>query len=97
MNKNSDMYDVSKSDADKITRVLGLNGDDAYKNPNHFYNTTDVLIALMNWFDYKKEDDDFNTDFETHLEAARESYEYENKEWKKEGQLHWKKYGKEEK
>ena len=71
----------SQLDAEKITRVLGLNGDDAYKNPNHFYNVSDVLICLMNWFDHKKEDDDFNTDFETHLEAAREAYEYDNKDW----------------
>ena len=89
--------DQSQLDAEKITRVLGLNGEDAHKNPNHFYNATDVLIALMNWFDYKKEDDEFNTDFETHLEAAREGYEYENKEWKKEGQWHWKEYEKEKK
>jgi ubiquitin-protein ligase len=85
----------SQIDAEKIAKALGLNGEDAYKNPNHFYNVTDVLIALMNWFDYKKEDDEFNTDFEAHLESAREAYEYENKEWDKEGQLHWKEYVKE--
>jgi len=72
----------SQLDAEKITRTLGLHGDNSdMENKDHFYNATDVLIALMNWFDHKKEDDEFNTDFETHLEAAREAYEYENKDW----------------
>ncbi len=64
---------TKKEDANKIKKLLGLNGDDA--EPQGYYNVTDALIALMHFCDYHK--DDFNWEFEGHLKAAQEEYEAE--------------------
>ena len=64
---------TKKDDANKIKKLLGLNGDDA--EPKGYYNVTDVLIALMHFCDYHK--DEFNWEFEEHLRAAQEGYEAE--------------------
>ena len=58
----------------KIKKLLGLNGDET--DEKKYYNVTDVLIALMHFCDQNK--NEYNWDFETHLERAREGYREEN-------------------
>ena len=65
---------TNKDDANKIKNLLGLNGNES--NKSGYYNVTDVLIALMHFCDQNK--NEYNWDFETHLERAREGYEEEN-------------------
>ncbi len=63
-----------EQDVSKIKKLLGLNGDET--DEKKYYNVTDVLIALMHFCDQNK--NEYNWDFETHLERAREGYEEEN-------------------
>ena len=63
---------TNKDDAEKIRKLLGLNGDESQRDK--YYCVSDALIALMHFCDHIKEGDEFNHDFETHLEAAREGY-----------------------
>tara|TARA_R100000900_G_scaffold115576_1_gene90368 strand:- start:255 stop:491 length:237 start_codon:yes stop_codon:yes gene_type:complete len=64
---------TNKDDAEKIQKLLGLKGDDPIE-VDKYYCVSDALIALMHFCDHLKEGDEFNHDFETHLEAAREGY-----------------------
>ena len=59
-----------EQDISKIKKLLGLNGDET--DEKKYYNVTDVLIALMHFCDQNK--NEYNWDFETHLESAREGY-----------------------
>ena len=67
----------NEKDAYKIKKLLGLNGDES--DDIGYYNVTDVLIALMHFFDSadNMEEDvtEVNWDFDSHLESAREGYE----------------------
>jgi hypothetical protein len=68
------MMETIEQDVSKIKKLLGLNGDET--DEKKYYNVTDVLIALMHFCDQNK--NEYNWDFETHLERAREGYEEEN-------------------
>ena len=72
---------TNNDDANKIKKLLGLNGDES--NRSGYYNVTDVLIALMHFCDKADtmEEDvaEVNWNFDSHLNSARETYE-QNKE-----------------
>ena len=62
-----------EDDVKKIEDLLGLKGNES--DPKKYYNVTDVLIALMHFCDKNK--NEYNWDFEDHLESAREGYKEE--------------------
>ena len=72
----------NKDDANKIKKLLGLNGDESDRFG--YYNVTDVLIALMHFCDRASsmEEDvaEVNWDFDSHLMSAREGYEQNKKD-----------------
>ena len=67
------MMETIDDDVKKIKKLLGLNGDES--DPKKYYNVTDVLIALMHFCDKNK--NEYNWDFEHHLESAKEGYKEE--------------------
>ena len=67
---------TNKDRANKIKKVLGLNGKD---KDNEYYRVADVICDLMHFIDYYPtfKPDHIKLDFEDELRRARNFYEEE--------------------
>ena len=73
---------TNNDDANKIKKLLGLNGDESDRSG--YYNVTDVLIALMHFCDrvdtMELDVAEVNYNFDSHLLSAREGYKQNKKD-----------------
>ena len=73
---------TNKERADKIRKLLGLQGDDT---EDQYYRVADVICDLKHYCDFYEhhESEEDNLDFDEEFARGMDFYEMEEKEWQK--------------